>query len=221
MNQGSRTSCFEQNIGTPRMVFQILGHVINLHCIDQQTMSSCSDKISPAYLNSKWPEASIDATVLAISEEPEEILRQHNQSTSEFTTPSQSPRPHNQSAASIDREYVHNKPHTIAKASQAFHRTRCERNRNGTRTVCPHSPLPRVYISTYHLHTYIPIYRKGRMRRLYSGATLPSTTTQQSSGVLWRAASSMLYNFVSVGISVPPLAASLCINRIADGKGFE
>jgi hypothetical protein len=32
---------------------------------------------------------------------------------------------------------------------------------------------------------------------------LPSTTTQQSSGVLWRAASSMLYSFVSVGISVP------------------
>jgi hypothetical protein len=41
-------------------------------------MSLCSDKISAACLNSTWPEASIDATVLAISEEPEEILRQHN-----------------------------------------------------------------------------------------------------------------------------------------------
>jgi hypothetical protein len=59
------------------------------------------------------------------------------------------------------------------------------------------------------------------MREGYSGATLPSTTTQQSSGVLWRAASSMLYSFVSVGIYVPSRLLPVWLyqpNRIGGDK---
>jgi hypothetical protein len=40
------TCCLEQNISTPRMVIQILGHIINLQCIQQQTFKFSGSKIS-------------------------------------------------------------------------------------------------------------------------------------------------------------------------------
>ena len=122
--------------------------------------------------------------------------------------PSQSRKPDIQSTARLTA--AHHRPRTEAKTSQA-HRTRPHQ------TSSARSPFPmRVHTSTYQYRTYSS--KQGRRKERDGGATLPSTTTQQSSGVLWRAASFMLYSFVSVGIPSPRGSPLYRSNRIGVGK---
>ena len=131
--------------------------------------------------------------------------------------PSQSRKPHTQSTARLTA--AHHRPRTEAKTSHS--------QAHPHQTSSARSPFPmRVHISTIPTeHTYLPTYRyrtsnskQGRRKERDGGATLPSTTTQQSSGVLWRAASFMLYSFVSVGIPSPRGSPLYRSNRIGVGK---